>query len=272
VLPQYFNVDGRTGYRKPVDVMAEVLEASVYLITASSQEHDCLVNALHSASLGVDETIAESTAAAYGSLLDGDRKEGAALIDIGAHSSDLAVYHGDALLCAASLPIGGEHFTNDLCYGFKVAPEDAELLKLQYGCALVGMTSSSSLVEVPSPEGRPAREARRMDLNNVLQIRGEELFERAAAEIARAGLDRQLLGGVLLAGGAAKLPGLLDLAEKVLGCQARLALPIGIADLPETLDDPAWTTCAGLAMYGARLKLRQETQKRAPGLLGLMFR
>src|SRR6202790_4558063 len=120
---------------------------------------------------------------------------------MGIQSSDLVIYDGDAMLLAASIPVSGEHFTRDIAAIFKVTYEDAECLKQQYGCALLGLTSDSSLIEVPSPEGRPAREARRSELNEILEARAEELFIHVRTELQRVGMERGLLEGIVLSGG-----------------------------------------------------------------------
>ncbi len=273
VFPQDFTVDGRAGYRSPRRVICnQRLEANVHVITASLQEHQCLVSSVHEAHLAVEETVFEPVAAAYASILPDDRNKGVALIDIGLHSIDVVIYDGDALLLAASLPISADHFTRDIAWLLKVSYEDAERLKLEYGCALLGLTSDNSLIEVPSPEGRPPREARRRELIEILEARAEEMFGFVRGELARVGMEQSLLEGVVLTGGGARLMGMCDMAERVLNCQARNGLPIGIENWPDELDTPEWTTAAGLSMYSARLKLRQDIKRKAPGLMGLVLR
>ncbi len=272
VLPQDFAVDGRVGYRNPRGAAGSRLEAFVHLIIASAQEHHCLIHAVNQASLEVEDTMYEPLAGSYAALLAEDREQGTALVDIGAQSTDLVVYFGEALLHAASLPVSGDHFTRDVCHGLSVAFEDAQQIKEQCGCAILGLTSDSSLIEVPSPEGRPVREAARRELNSILEARAEELFLHVRREIARSGMENELMDGIVLAGAGANLMGMCDMAERVLNCQARNGLPVGIEDWPEELNNPAWTTAAGLMMYSARLKHRKGTDDGGPGLLGRLFR
>ncbi len=92
-----------------------------------------------------------------------------------------------------------------------------------------------------------------------------------SAEIARAGMRKSLLEGVVLTGSAALLNGMLDMAERVMNCQARKGLTLGVKHFPSEINTPAWSTASGLAMYAARLKLRKEEKRRAPGLLGLVM-
>jgi cell division protein FtsA len=272
LLPQDFILDGRAGFRRPNKGICSRLEANVHIITASSQQHQALIAASHLAALAVEETVFEPMAAAYAALLPADRARGAALLDIGLHSSDLVIYSGDALMLASSIPVWGDHFTRDIAEMFKVTYEDAECLKQEYGCALRGLTADSTLIEVPSPEGRAPREARRSELIDVLEARAEELFLHVRAELQRVGMERSLMEGLYLTGGGALLQGMWDMAERVLNCQAASALAQGIAKWPEEMESPAWTTAAGLAMYSAKVKLHRPPKRRARGLMGLVMR
>ena len=269
---QDFVVDDHPGHRDPRGMIASRIEANMHLITASELEHDCLVAAMNQAHLAAEETVYEGLAACYGAVLPEERREGIALLDIGAHSSELAVYYGDSLQLASSIPICGDHFTRDVARGLCTTYEDAVRLKEEYGCAVLGLTADNSLIEVPSPEEREAREAPRRLLNQILEARAEELFRLVRRELARVGMDHALMGGVVLCGGGAHLNGLCDMAERILSCQARNGLAQGIRDWPEELDDPVWTTAAGLMMYSAKLKVRDQAQQRAAGFLGRMLR
>jgi cell division protein FtsA len=272
VLPQDFTLDGRAGFRKPHKGVCSRLEANVHIVTASFQEHQAVVAATHLAGIAVEETVFEPMAAAYACLYQEERARGVALLDIGLHSTDLVVYDGDALLLASSVPVWSDHLTRDISSIFKVTYEDAECLKQQYGCALLGLTADSSLIEVPSPDGRPPREARRSDLNEILEARAEEMFLYVRAELQRVGMERNLLEGIVLTGGGAYLNGMCDMAERVLNCQAANGLAKGFADWPEELKNPAWSTAAGLALYSAKLKLHQPPRRRLPGLMGWVAR
>jgi cell division protein FtsA len=272
VLPQDFTLDGRSGFRKPHKGVCSRLEANVHIITGSFQEHQAVVAAAHLAGLVVEETVFEPMAAAYACLYPEERARGVAVLDLGLHSSDLVVYDGDALLLAASVPIWADHLTRDVATVFKVTYEDAECLKQQYGCALLGLTADSSLIEVPSPEGRPPREARRSELNEILEARAEEMFLYVRAELQRVGMERSLLDGIVLTGGGALLNGMCDIAERVLNCQAGNGLAKSFGDWPEELNNPVWTTAAGLALYSAKLKLHEPPRRRMSGLMGLVMR
>jgi cell division protein FtsA len=125
---------------------------------------------------------------------------------------------------------------------------------------------------VPCAEGRAPREAARRELNEIIEARAEEIFGYAKQEIQKVGMEQSLLEGVVLCGGGSMLNGMCDMAERVLNCPARNGLAIGIRDWPEELDNPLWTTAAGLTMYSAKLKTRREVRRKAPGLVGMVLR
>ncbi|MDX1983145.1 MAG: cell division protein FtsA [Bryobacteraceae bacterium] len=272
MLPMDFSLDGRAGFRNPKGAVCSRLESNVYIATCSSREHQALVGALHQAHLAVEETVFESVAAAYASVMPEDRTRGVALIDIGAHCTSVVVYDGDALLRASGMALGGEHFTRDVSQVLKLNYEDAEQLKQEYGCAILGLTSDSSYVELPSYDGRPARETSRRYVNAILEARAEELFQHVKDELAASGLGQALYEGVVLTGGGAMLAGMCDMAEAILNCNARNGLAVGIEGWPDEILNPAWTTVAGLAMYSARLKSHQQPKRKMPRLMGLMTR
>jgi cell division protein FtsA len=272
-LLQDFVVDDHPGHRDPRRMVAARLEANVHLITVSEREHNRLVAAANQAHVAVEETVFEGFAAAHSVVLPDERREGVAVVDIGAHSTDLVVYYGDAVQIAASLPICGDHLTRDVARGLHLSFDDAACLKEEYGCATAGRTPLNSFIEVPPlpSEGREAREVQRRTLNQIIEARADELFRHVLRELLRVGMDQALMSGIVLTGGTARLHEVCDAAERVLQCQARKGLTAGIEDWPEEMSEPAWSTAAGLAMYSGRLSLRAEMENRAAGLLGRIF-
>ncbi|HMD50436.1 MAG TPA: cell division protein FtsA, partial [Bryobacteraceae bacterium] len=272
LFPQDFTLDGRSGKRYPRGSICSRLEANVHIVTCSEQEHHTVLHAVQQASYAVEESMFEPVATAYATVNRDDRNRGVAVVDIGKQSTDMVVYDGEAVLLARSLAISADHFTRDVAVGLTVQYNDAERLKIEYGCAMLGLTSDNSYIEVPSNEGRMPREAPRKQLNEILEARAEELFIHVGSELVTIGMDQKLLEGVILAGGGAMLNGMCDMAERVLNCPARNAIPEGIQDFPDDLRTPAWATASGLARYSARLKTNRETKRRAPGLMGMLFR
>lgn len=272
MFPQDFVVDDHPGHCDPRKMLAARLEMNVHLLTASVQEHNTLIGAANEAHMAVEETIFEALAGAYAAVLPENRRQGIAVIDIGAESTELAVYHGDAMQLCSTVRICGDHFTRDLAQGLRIGFDEAEQVKLEYGGASPESCPGNIMVELPTPDNRESRDAHRRFINQILAARADELFRHIRGELARVGMDRALIGGVFLTGGGAKLPDLCDVAEHVLQCQTRFGLPLGIQGWPEILDDPEWTVAAGLAMYSAKLKVQAVRQRESAGWLGKILR
>ncbi len=272
LFPQDFVVDDHPGHSDPRRMMASRLEMNVHLLTASVQEHAALVGAVNQAHLVAEETIFEALAACYAAVLPENRREGIAVVDIGAQSTELVVYYGDSMYLASTVRICGDHFTRDLAQGLCISFEDAELVKLEYGSALAEVCPENVLVELPTPENREHRHAQRRFIVQILEARAEELFQYVRGELGRVGMDRSLMGGIFLTGAAARMPDLCDVAERVLSCQARYGLAVGIEDWPGTMNDPEWSAVAGLAMYSAKLKVQAEQARETVGWLGRILK
>jgi cell division protein FtsA len=272
LFPQDFVVDGHPGHRDPRKMMASKLEVNVHLVTASVQEHAALTGAVNQAHLLVEETVFEALAACYAAVLPEERREGIAAVDIGAESTELVAYYGDSLYLASTVRVCGDHFTRDLAQGLFLTFDEAETVKLEYGGALAEACLENVLVELPTPDNRGRRDASRRVINQILEARGEELFRHVRSELARVGMEHALLGGVFLTGGGAKLPDLCDVAERVLHCQARYGLTVGIEDWPEELNDPKWCVAAGLTMYSAKLKAKEQLRRDMSGWLSKILK
>jgi cell division protein FtsA len=272
LFPQDFVVSDHPGHRDPRKMLASRLELHIHLVTCSIQEHSWLIGAANHAHLEVEESVFEGLAGCYAAVFPEERREGIAVVDIGAESTELAVYAGDSMQLASTIRVCGDHFTRDLAQGLCLSFEDAETVKLEYGSATVDNCPDNIFVEVPTPENRDQRHVPRRLISQILEARSAELFHLVRAELARVGMERSLLGGVFLTGGGAKLPELCDVAERVLQCQARYGLAVGIQDWPEDLRDPKWTTAAGLAMYSAKLRVKAAEHREAVGWLGRVLR
>ena len=158
----------------------------------------------------MEETVFEALAACYAAVLPEERREGIAVVDIGAQSTELVVYYGDAMQLASTVPICGDHFTRDLAQGLCLSFEDAELVKMEYGCATCRSPPPRTLIEVdlPAPENRePRAGAARASSTRSWKRAPRAVPAMCARELARVGMERALMGGVFLTGGGAQLPG-----------------------------------------------------------------
>jgi cell division protein FtsA len=263
-LRQEYLLDSQDGIRDPLGMTGGTLEVNVHLITASTIAWQNIVTAANRSGIKVPDsgTVFEPLASAWSCLSEDERELGVALFDIGAGSSELIVFFEGAVRHTAVIPVGGEHFTNDIAVGLRTPIPEAEKMKRLWG-ERDPAQPVDTLIEVPSVGERPSRVASYSMLSNIIEPRAYELLELLHAELARVGLLKQLGAGVVLTGGGAKLGGLTALAEQILRLPARLGIPRGIERMGDVLPDPAYATVVGLITYGNRLRHLRETGDRS---------
>jgi cell division protein FtsA len=241
------------------------LEANVHIITASSTSVQNLVSCANRAGIEVRDAVVEQLAVAEAVLTADEKELGVALLDIGGGTTDLAIFEKGSVWHTAVLPVGGDHFTNDLAVGLRTPIPDAERLKKKYGCALISMVEDDHRVEVPSVGGRKPRPLSLRAMAEILQPRAAEIFTLIQEEVVRAGFERSLNAGVVLAGGGSILPGVAEVAEQVFDLPVRLGVPTGAEGFTEPDSAPQSATAIGLAMFGARKRPpRQRVSLRVP--------
>jgi cell division protein FtsA len=269
VMPQEFLLDSQDGIRDPIGMTGKRLEVNVHLVTASATASQNVVTAVNRAGVVVRDTVFEPLASAESCLTPDERELGVALVDIGGGSTDLIVYRQGSVRYTAVIPVGGEHFTNDIAVGLRTPIPEAEKMKKAWG-ERDPEKPADSVVEVPSVGERPARVVSYAMLGEIIEPRSIELVELLQAELARSGCDKQLGAGVVLAGGGGRLGGLVALAEQMLGLPVRLGVPQGLQKMGEALSDPAYATVVGLIAYGNRLRLLHDAEE--PGWLGKLWK
>lgn len=262
VIPQEFVVDGREGIHDPVGMHGVRLEAKVHVVTGSISAAQNIYKCIESCGLKVDKLILQHLASSYATLLPDERELGVAMLDIGAGTTDIAVFRGGTIRHTAVLPIAGNQVTNDISVAFRTPAPYAEELKVQYGCALPQFAGSHEEIEVKGVGDAPSRRLSRLTLAEVIKPRYEELFRFVRKELQRSDWYELLAGGVVLTGAAAQMPGVIELAEDVFELPVRLGVPQNVEGLKDVLRDPAYATAAGLLLYGRQ---NQPQQTAAPG-------
>jgi cell division protein FtsA len=175
-------------------------------------------------------------------------------VDIGGGTTEVAVYQKGAIIHTAVVPIGGDHFTNDLAVVLRAPITDAERIKKKHGCALRGAVGEDEMVEVPMVGGRAPKLCPRTTLSDILQPRAEELFGLIREDLERLGLEKDLRSGIVLTGGGADLEGIVEVAEGIFDGPVRRGVPTGVGGLTDVVSRPEWATATGLLLYGHRYK------------------
>src|SRR5437868_9810562 len=261
LLPQEFILDDQAGVHDPLGMMAARLEVRVHMVTAATSATQDVIAAVERAGVHVDDTVFEPLAAADAVLRSDEREMGVCLADIGAGSTELIVFHQGAVAYTGVIPVGGDHFTSDLSVGLCTPLADAEKIKKNYGSAVVTLIPEGNEVEVPSVGDRASRLLPQRLVAEILEPRARELFEMMRESLRQSGMFELCLAGVVLTGGASRLPGIFDVAESALRRSVRLSWPAPLAKMPSTLAEPEFATVLGMVNYGHRARIARGYQE-----------
>jgi len=261
LLPQEFILDDQAGVHDPLGMMAARLEVRVHMVTAATSATQNVITAVNKAGVHIDDTVFEPLAAADSVLRADEREMGVCLADIGAGSTELVVFHQGAVTCTGVIPVGGDHFTSDLSVGMCTPLAQAEKIKKAYGNAIVTLIPEGNEVEVPSVGDRPSRLLPQRLVAEILEPRARELFEMLRESLRHGGMFEVCLAGIVLTGGASRLPGIFDVAESVLRRPVRLSWPMPLAKMPATLAEPEFATVLGMVHYGQRARIARGLQE-----------
>ncbi len=257
LLPQEFLLDDQAGIHDPVGMIGSRLEVNLHISTCAAGAMQSIVTCANRAGVEVEDTVYEGVASAEGVLSADERELGICLADIGAGSTELIVFFEGAVAHSAVLPIGGDHFTNDVAMGLHIPVSEAERLKMDYGHAVVTAVPQVNQIELPAGDDRPARTVPHRLLSEILEARATELFKMLRDNLRQGGVLEALGAGCVLTGGGAKLPGLLDTAESMLRVPARVGSPVPLSRLPQGLIRPEFSTVVGMLLYvHRRMQLR----------------
>ena len=257
VLPHEFIVDAHDGIRDAIGMVGQRLEANVHVVTSSVIATQNLVTAANRAGILISDTVLEPLASAESSLTQDERELGACLLDIGGGTTELIAYSGGLVRHTGAIPVGGDHFTNDLAVGLRTPIPEAERIKRHHGCASASLLTEDTAIEIASVGDRPPRTIFARSLTDIIEPRAQEFIALIRDEARRAGLDKQIPAGFVLAGGGARLNGLVEMMEEAFHVPVRIAEPRGLADMPEQVSQPEYATVVGLVLYGAKARRAQ---------------
>jgi cell division protein FtsA len=252
VLPRAFTVDGQEGIRDPIGMYGFRLEAEVHIVTAEVGPLANLRRCIESAQIEVEEFVLSPLASAEAVITEGEREMGVALVDIGAGTTDLAVFVEGSVAYTTVIPVGGQHITNDLAYGLHVPAPVAEEIKIRHGHALAAAIPAEEQITVQGfGDNGPVTFSCR-EMAEIIEARVQEIFQLVLGELRKSGYERLLPAGLVLCGGTALLPGIREVAREHTGMPVRIGMPWDLGGLAETLRSPAFATAVGLLRWGLR--------------------
>jgi len=278
-LPIGYALDNARGIRDPRGMLGKRLGVDMHVVTADVAALRNLMLTVEHCHLTVEAMVASPYGAGLSVLADDDADLGAAVLDIGAGTTTMAVFCGGHFVHADAFAVGGHHVTMDLARGLNANVADVERLKTLHGNVLDGALDDRDVIAVPAVGGddrEPPHLVSRAKLIGIIKPRVEEILEMARDRLKASPFAADPRGRVVLTGGACQLAGLSDLAGRILGRQVRIGRPLGIAGLPEAAKGPAFAASVGLLIYPQAAYLEhfepRSTRQPATGTHGYFAR
>jgi cell division protein FtsA len=233
-------------------MLASRFGVDMHVVTADMAPARNLMLAVERCHLLIEALVAGSYMASLATLADDEADLGAAVIDMGAGTTSLAVFADGRFIHADGFALGGRHVTLDIARGLNTNVHDSERIKTLYGSVLAGGADERDMIKVTALSGderEPSRSVSRAMLTRIIKPRVEEILEIVRDRLAASPFAAEPRGRVILTGGACQLTGLPELAIQILGRPVRVGRPLGISGLPEAAKGPAFAAAAGLLVY-----------------------
>ena len=249
VLPRSFTVDGQAGIKDPLGMTGVRLEVEAQIIEGQTAQVKNLTKCVYRTGVDIDDLVLGILATAEAVVTKRQKELGVAVVNIGGSTTSLLVCEDGDPLHAAILPVGSGHITNDIAIGLRTSIDIAERLKIDYGQASatdVGKREEIDLSELSVEEGVISRK----HLAEIIEARLEEIFSLVDRELGKIDRSGKLPAGIVLTGGGAKLPGVVELAKHQFRLPATLGYPLEVASPLEKVNDPAFSTALGLVRWG----------------------
>ena len=264
VEPQEFVIDGQD-VKEPIGMSGIRLEAKIHIVTGAQSAAENIIKCVRRCGLEVEQLLLNPLASSQAVLTDDERELGVVVVDIGAGTTDVAIFTGGAIRHTAVIPIAGDQITSDIAMALRTPTGEAEDIKIRYGVAKQVLADPGETLEVPGLGDRGPRALSRQALAAVIEPRVEELFAMVHQAVRESGYEGVLSSGIVLTGGSAIMPGMIEMAEDIFLKPARLGTPDYRGQLADVVRSPRYATVLGLLLEAKKQYLRGHIVTRQDG-------
>lgn len=272
ILTQEFIIDGQEDVREPIGMSGIRLEVKVHIVTGAVSAAQNIVKCVRRCGLEVNDLILQPLASSLAVLTEDEKELGVVLVDIGGGTTDIAIFSEGAIRHTAVIPIAGDQITSDVAMALRTPTPDAEDIKVSYGIAKQqAFAGPDEMIEVPGLGERGPRTLSRQALAAVVEPRVEELFSLVQQVVRESGYEELLSSGVVLTGGAAMMPGMVELGEDIFLKPVRIGVPEYAGGLADVVRNPRYSTAMGLLAEGRSQRMRGRKVAVQNGSMGQVF-
>ena len=255
VEPQEFVIDGQD-VKEPIGMSGIRLEAKIHIVTGAQSAAENIIKCVRRCGLEVEQLLLNPLASSQAVLTDDERELGVAVVDIGAGTTDVAIFTGGAIRHTAVIPAAGDLITSDIAMALRTPTKDAEDIKVESGYAKQLLADPDTQVEVPGLGDRGPRMLSRQVLAGVIEPRVEEIFSLVQQVIRESGYEEILSSGIVLTGGSSVMPGMVELGEDIFLKPVRRGIPKYSSALSDMVAQPRAATVMGLLEEARMARLR----------------
>lgn len=270
VEPQEFIIDGQD-VREPIGMSGIRLEAKVHIVTGAQSAAENIIKCVRRCGLEVEQLMLNPLASSQAVLTEDERELGVALVDIGAGTTDVAIFTNGAIRHTAVIPIAGDLITSDIAMALRTPTKDAEDIKVESGYAKQLLADPETQVEVPGLGDRGPRMLSRQALAGVIEPRIEEIFSLVQQVVRESGYEEVLSSGIVLTGGSAVMPGMVELGEDIFLKPVRRGIPKYSSALADMVAQPRAATVMGLLEEARLARLRGYKVAQKAGSMSTAF-
>lgn len=252
VITRNFKLDSEDNIQDPLGMTGARLEVDVLIIDGLSPHIKNLTKCVSGLGIKINGLVLNVLAASDAVLSKRQKELGVLVLDLGGGTSSMAVYEEGNLLYTHVLPIGSAHITSDIAIGLRTTIDLAEKIKLQYGSALPGEIKKKEIINLSELDESEEGEINRGEVAKIIEARVQEIFDLVNKELRKINKQRLLPAGVVLVGGGAIMPGIVDLAKREFSLPAQLGFPSEVEGVIEKVNDPAFATATGLIVWALR--------------------
>lgn len=251
-IPQEYRVDHQRGIKDPMGMSGVRLESEVFLVTCQVTASANITKAVNRAGYRVQELVLEPLAGARAVLTEDEKEVGVAMVDIGHNTTDVAAYHEGKIQHVAIIPHAGATLTADLMRGLATPYREAQRAKERHAHAFAQMVDPRETIELPGAAPGQVRAVACELIAHIVEQRLDEIFGIVQAELQDHGVLDRMGAGIVLTGGTAAIPGVVELAQQIFAAPVRLGVPReGLSGLADTVRRPRFSVGTGLALWGA---------------------
>ncbi len=263
-LPVTYSIDGNPGVKDPRGMFGDKLGVNMHVITASAGALRNITACVNRCHLDVNRQVVGSYAAGLSCLVEDERELGAICIDMGGGTTDISVFFDGEVVYTDSVPLGGNHVTNDIARGLSTPLAYAERMKTLYGSAIPSASDDQEVIKVPlvgeADDGE--NQIPRSMLVGIIRPRIEEIYELVREKLEPTGFEKAGARRVVLTGGGSQLTGVQELAAEMMDKQVRLGQPYYVKGLAESVSGPSFSAPVGLIQF--MLKEREAMSITSP--------